>query len=337
MSRMFLALGLVGCAEGINQQLHVQTDDGVVLPVLVRGNLEASDTLVLYEAGGPYGGGVEERVVDYWQFSETLEPHVAIAYYDRRGYGNANGRYGPDDITLDHLMSDVDDLIAVLLDRYDPDQMVLMGHSFGGFATGQYLVTRPDAPVDAWVSVAGAVVTGGERNYVPYRLTFACRVARDQIAKGDDDALWAEIDTWCATDPEVDPEDWEHPGRIELSRFLDAIYERAGEPPIDAGKLVSALFGSSYNVTDLMLTSNELSGPLTDAREALDLMSDLDTVDVPTLFVNGEFDDIVPTEIAYDAAAQVPDSRVVEIEAMGHYPIWPDPEPFADAVLDFLR
>jgi len=328
---------LVACGGPVDDQLHVQTADGVVLPVMVRGNLEDSDTIVLYETGGPYGGGIEERLVDYQSFSETLEPDLAIAYYDRRGYGNTNGHYRPDDISVDNLISDMHDVLAVLRERYDPGRTVVMGHSFGGFATGRYLASRPEARIDAWVSSAGAVLTGGDAAYVPYRLAFACRVAADRLAAGDDDPLWSEIDGWCKADPDVDPEDREQPARKQLSTYLHAIYERVGDPPIRTGPLLAALFGSSYNVTDVMLTDNEISERIHEDTREMDLLSELEGLDVPTLLVTGELDDIVPTEIAYDVQAVLTDAEVVEIGGAGHYPTWPDPQPFADAVLGFLR
>ncbi|MEN0065722.1 MAG: alpha/beta hydrolase [Myxococcota bacterium] len=332
-----VAVGLLACRGPINDQFNVQTADGVLLPVMVRGDLESSETLVLYETGGPYGGGIEERLVDYQWFSDTLEPHLAIAYYDRRGYGNKNGRYRPDDISVDNLVSDMDDVLTVLRERYDPARLVLMGHSFGGFATGRYLASRPEADIDAWVSSAGAVVTGGDAAYVPYRLAFVCRLSADRLAASDADPLWTEIDTWCQTDPKVDPEDWEQPARRTLSGYLDAIYERVGDPPLRAGPLLGAVFGSSYNVTDVLLTANELSSRLSEETREMDLLSELANVSVPTLFVSGEYDDIVPTEIAIDAAERIEDAQSIEIESGGHYPTWPDPQPFADAVLDFLR
>lgn len=338
MRELVLALSLIGCSSTVDDQFHVRTADDVLLPVLVRGNLEESGTLVLYETGGPYGGGVEERIVDYQSFSTTLEPHLAVAYYDRRGYGNANGRYRPEDLSLGAMLSDVDDVLAVIRERYDPDRVVLMGHSFGGFLTASYLVTRPDAEIDAWVSSAGALLTGGDASYVPYRLAFACRVAANRVATGDTDPLWDEIDAWCKTDPDVDPEDWEQPARRTLSGYLDAIYDRVGDPPISAGRLIAAIFGSSYNVTDVLFTANEISEPISgEVRDGDPLLPLLADVTTPSLLVTGELDDVVPTEIAIDAASEMPDARVVEILEGGHYPTWPDPQPFADAVLDFLH
>ena len=327
---------VMGCTP-INQQLHVQTEDGVVLPVQVRGSLDANQTLVLYETGGPFGGGLEERVVDYQSFSDTLEPHYAIAYYDRRGYGNKNGNYRPEDITLDLLASDLDDVLRVLDDRYAPERVVLMGHSWGGFITAKYLTDHPDADIGAWIPVAGAVLSGeGDSAYIPYRVAFVCRLATDQLADGDSDALWVDIDAWCATSPEVDPVDWNQPARRQLSAYLNQIYERIGDPSIDAGRLVTAVLGSSYNVTDSLLTPNKLSRPISEQSEAVDLLSALPSVDVPTLFVTGEFDDIVPTEVGADVVAAMPHAELLEIEGGGHYVTWPDPVPFADAVRAFL-
>ena len=324
-------LPLMACSALTNDQLQVDHDD-VILPVQVRGNVD-DGTLLLYETGGPWGGGLEERVVDYQYFSETLEPHVGIAYYDRRGYGNAYGQYKPDDISVDAYVADLDAVLRVVQERYEPERIVLMGHSWGGFITGRYLVDRGSERVDAWISAAGAVVTGGDDAYVPFRRDFVCRVSADRLEAGDTRADWAGMQDWCDAHLEIDPES---DARDELWDHLNRVYELVGDPPIRTGPLLSALFGSSYNVTDSLMTPNEISLRVYEDTREMDLLSELGAVDVPTLFVAGELDDVIPTEVADAAAAIVPDAIVVEIPDAGHYVTWPDPQPFADDVLGFL-
>ena len=315
---------LAGCSGMVNDQFNVR-HDGAVLPVLVRGNLDDSDTLILYETGGPWGGGIEEAVTDYQHFKTTLEPHVAVAYYDRRGYGNAYGNYRPDDISVDHYVADQDAILWTLQERYEPSRIVLMGHSWGGFITGRSLIDRGSSGIDAWISVSGAVVTGGDDAYVPYRRDMVCRVATDQS--------WDDVMDWCEANPSVDPESEE---KEELWAYLERVYELAGDPPIRTGPLLAAVFGSSYNITDSLLTPNEISLPVHQETREMDLLSELEGVEVPTLFVAGEYDDIIPTEVSEAAAAIVPGAEVVEIAEAGHYVSWPDPEPLGAEVRAFL-
>lgn len=326
-----LSLALLSaCSPLTNDLIHVR-HDGAVLPVMVRGNTDAG-TLVVYEAGGPFGGGIEERLLDYQGFADTLEPHLAIAAYDRRGYGNAYGTYDPDDIRLGAYVDDLDAVVLTLQERYAPDRTVLLGHSWGGLLTATYLVDHGSERVDAWIDVSGAILTGGDDVYVPYRRDFACRVAAEP-PEPSDDVLWSDLLAWCDANPTVDPES---AARDELWTYLDAIYELVGDPPLPLGPLLGAVFGSPYNVTDSHLTPNRISRPLYEDTRELDLLSNVHQIDVPSLIVAGELDDVIPSEVGRAVAAEVPDASFVEIPDAGHYVTWPDPQPFADEVLGFL-
>lgn len=155
---------LIGCGDG---QAHDRFDvltDGAVLPVEVHGN-RASGTLILVESGGPSGPGIAERAVGYHPFQDTLEQDAAVAWYDRRGTGNAEGDYGVNDQSVAQLLLDLDAVIAVLRERYAPDRLVLLGHSFGAYSSGVYVLDHPGA-VDGWVAAAPAVLGGPDEQYI---------------------------------------------------------------------------------------------------------------------------------------------------------------------------
>jgi pimeloyl-ACP methyl ester carboxylesterase len=58
---------------------------------------------------------------------------------------------------------------------------------------------------------------------------------------------------------------------------------------------------------------------------------------MPTLFIWGEADPIIPITHGRAAHAAVPNSRLVEIAGAGHWPQLDDPDAFAEAVSDFVE
>ncbi|MCB9699748.1 MAG: alpha/beta hydrolase [Alphaproteobacteria bacterium] len=330
--RAALVVLAVGCSNGrVNDRFNVRSD-GAVLPVVVHGNV-ASGTLVLFESGGPSGPGIAERDVGYLPFRDTLEPSVAIALYDRRGTGNATGDYGVDDQSMVQLLRDLDAVRAVLEDRYTPDRIVLMGHSFGGYSSALYQLDV--ASVDGWIGVAPAVLEGPDDLYVPYRRDFACRVAEGQRAAGEVDALWTDLEAFCAANPTLEPE-WDTPQREELWTYLAQIEDRLEPwPAMDPLGLLAAVFASHYELIDSQLRPNLISDRIAADPGREDLLPELPTLDVPTLVVTGEFDGTVPTELGAAVASAV-GGELAQIDGGGHYPMADDPERFGQVVLAFV-
>ncbi len=57
---------------------------------------------------------------------------------------------------------------------------------------------------------------------------------------------------------------------------------------------------------------------------------------MPTLIIWGDRDDIIPVSHAYAAHQAMPDSQLVIIEGVGHFPQIEAPEQFVNALLDFI-
>lgn len=334
MTRL-VPLALLGaCSSGrVDDRLNVLSD-GAVLPVAVHGNL-GSGTLVLFESGGPSGPGLAERSVGYLPFADGLEAHLAVALYDRRGTGNATGDYGRDDQSAAQLIQDLHAVRTVLEDRYAPDRLVLMGHSFGTWSSALYLLEHE--PVDAWVAVAPAILEGPDDLYVPYRRDFACRVADGQIADGQTGPLWTDIVDFCARHPTIAAA-WDTPEREELWGYLGRIEDRLEPwPSMNAAGLLGTLFGSQYNVIDTLFRPNWISDAIVAEPGREDLLAELGALGLPAAVITGEFDGTTPTElgVAVVEALGGP-STLTELPGGGHYPMADDPDGFERAVLDLV-
>lgn len=329
MTHLFALALLAGCSDGLVDDHFTVRSGDADLPVQVRGDVSGG-TLLLYENGGPGGTAIDIRLVELVDWGQTIEPDVAVAYYDRRGTGNGAGRYGTDDLSLDQLPGDLHTVQTVLRDRYDLDRIVLLSHSFGGWVSLRYQLDHPGA-VEGWVAIAPAVV-GGDSNFVPYRRDFACRMAEDRDVDGPD---WDAIAAWCAANPEVDPDS---AAKDELWDHLDAIYEALplDDPALRAGPLLGAVFGSHYNLWDSHLGGDALTPAVWEEYAEADLMGAAAGVDTPTLVMNGDWDDLVPSELAADLADGIGDAELLRVEEAGHLPFVDRPAVFSEAVLGFV-
>jgi pimeloyl-ACP methyl ester carboxylesterase len=322
---------LAACGSGlVHDHLNVQTD-GALLPVEVHGNMD-SGTLLLVESGGPSGAAIAERAVGYMPFQDTLEPELAVAFYDRRGTGNATGDYSVDDQSMDQLIADLDAVIAVLHERYAPERFVLMGHSFGTYTSALYQIERP-GKADSWIAAAPGIIEGPDDFYVPYRRDFACRVANEQIADGSDKSLWSDIEDFCAANPTI-PAEWDTPEREELWGYLEQIEDLLEPwPSLEVGGLLGAVFFSHYNIIDAQMRPNLISDAIEADPGREDLLPELDAIDVPAAVITGEYDGTTPTELGTAVAEALPTgAALTEVEGGGHYMMADDPEVFADVV-----
>lgn len=84
---------------------HVKVD-GAVLPVWIKGNT-ASKKIVIFINGGPGLTSLDIASIDMLGWAEKLEKEFAIAYYDQRGTGNAQGNIDPNSITMEQYIKDL--------------------------------------------------------------------------------------------------------------------------------------------------------------------------------------------------------------------------------------
>jgi pimeloyl-ACP methyl ester carboxylesterase len=76
--------------------------------------------------------------------------------------------------------------------------------------------------------------------------------------------------------------------------------------------------------------------PMLRAMAEADLRDVLPTIDVPTLLLYGEEDERSPTAVAHGLLEAIPGSTLVTLPAAGHQSNLEAPEPFNDAVREFL-
>lgn len=133
LSLLIILLGLVlggvtacsGPATGISEtrEIALQTSDSTELYVKISG----SGTPCLFIHGGP---GAWSKSFE-WMKGNHLEESFRMIYYDQRGCGRSSQS---DDYSLERMLMDIEEIRKHL----GLDQMMVMGHSFGGILASEY-------------------------------------------------------------------------------------------------------------------------------------------------------------------------------------------------------
>ena len=324
-----LALVAASCGLGYDEGEYFWIRrEGADMPVMVRGDLD-SGVLLIFNHGGPGGSAIVQASEPFFA---ALERDYAVAYWDQRASGLAQGDAAPESLTLDDFIADADLLVEALRARYDPTSIFMIGHSWGGTLAAAY-VSDParQAKLDGWVEI-----DGGHDMPQMHALSLAWvdAHAEAELAAGRDAALWTEARAWIAGAP--DPATW---GLAEYEAFRAYLfaaepywYDDAGvDAPIGALVFASPVsFALLSNPANLLPKFNILAFDLS----APELMGQ---IELPTLLLWGADDGVSPPALGQDAldavATDPADKRLVVYPRSAHSPHLEE----TDAVVADLR
>lgn len=128
------------------------------------------------------------------------------------------------------------------------------------------------------------------------------------------------------------------PSRQRTRELLDTCYY---DPTKVSDEMVDFYYAlsSQPGAQRAFLTTLRVQGSFGGLREMIlgSILRGLKRLDIPTLLVWGQEDEILPLEHARQAHQRLPDSRLEIIDHCGHLPPMEQPEKFNQAVLDFLN
>lgn len=331
-----------GCDED-NFRLESNADDFFFLenkeafmPVWVQGNT-ASRTFVIHVHGGPGGESLLSFNILGESITEPLEEAYANVYYDQRNSGSSQGTSGNEYITEEQFSEDLYKLILLLKDKYGTDiKIYLLGTSWGGRLTANYLLNeRYQSEVSGWISVAGDPDVVTTANSGKDLLAY---YARAYIDGGRDESDWKEIRDWAIkTDTIISYGEWgvQNSFAWDAMKLVDDSLDH--ETPIKVGKALRGAFFSPVNLSSVLIHAATFS------EEHLDLFDDLgeqlSIVEVPSLFMYGKFDFVVPPAVGQKAFDHVGSShkKLVIFEHSGHLIPFNETEKFLDELFEFIR
>ncbi len=224
---------------------------------------------------------------------------------DLPGHGDSDRHRG--DHSLGAHACVVRDLLAATYT--DRERVTVVGHSLGGGIAMQFAYQFPEL-VDRLVLVD----TGGLGREVSPMLRAATLPLAEPVVRVIGSQRLAAFG-----------------GRV--GKLLERLHIPPGAELREVARGASSLGDDQHRVAFLRAVRNVISpfGQKINATDRLYLMEEL-----PTMFVWGDRDSIIPIDHGRAAHAAVEDSRFEVFEGRGHFPHLDEPERFADLLLDFM-
>ena len=339
---LFLLSGVVLIFSACKKDRAVLKDhfilrnQGADMPVWVEGNA-ASKALLLVVHGGPGGDGQVYNTL-MKGFSDKMEAELAMVYWDQRGSGNSAGHFNADLYNVELFADDLSKLITVLKKRYPDKKIFLMGHSWGGT-----LITAFARNAERQKTIDGFIEVDGAHNFlgIPEIVMAFKIVGNNQIAVNNNAAEWREIVSYCNTVDVNNPTDSEI-AQLNNYGFQAEIYLKdAGEIVYESGEEKPGYFllRGSYNFATAQANLRTTNSTLFNELKRTNFTNDFKDITLPSLFMWGKYDLVVPIELGKQAFAKsgAADKTFVEFEKSGHSPMSNEMEYFSTTVISWVK
>ncbi len=291
--------------------------------------LTIRDTPHYYEWIGAASGGAEPQVLEqpvadkpvmvflhgwggsarYWRSTAlALAPHFNCLLYDLRGFGRSQlpgsaKTTGQDcDLITTYALETYAVDLAALLDGLGLQRVYLNAHSTGSSIAVLFL-NRYAERVEKAVLTCNGIFEYDERAFSQFH-QFGGYVVKFRPK-------------WLAKIPGID--------RMFMARFLSQPVPKSERKAFLDDFLMAdeaAALGTMYTAVS--------------KEAALTMPSEFSQLQVPTLLVAGEFDQIIPAEMGEQAAQLSDQVEFAVIPQTGHFPMLEDQSTYLDNVLKFL-
>ena len=309
-------------------------NEGADIPAYVHGN-GLSKVFIIMVHGGPGGNGLEYRCGEY---SESLERDYAMVYTDQRGQGSSHGHYRASELDIDLMVDDLYGLVRGLKYRYGEDISVfMMGHSWGGtLGTAYMLKSNYQSELKGWIEVDGA-------HDLPLLNKEAIKMFRRigalEVASLNNIYRWGDILKFAISVNENNVSISEA-GEIngyahEAEGLLDEVYESES----NCQGVFGQLFFSPLNALSSSFSGSNTSNIILEEAETISMTNELDRINIPSLFLWGKYDFVVPPALGETAFEQVSSAnkKLVIFENSGHSPMDNESTAFVREVVEFVE
>lgn len=336
----FLASGCQNFVNAIfnknDENFFFVKNNGADLPVWVKGNL-SSNTVILFLHGGP--GDSSFVYTDLDSFKE-IEKNFAIAYYEQRGSGNAQGTESIKNITISDFVKDTDKVIDVIRLKYNNPKIFLMGHSWGGGLGTAYLIDKAkQKKISGWIEIDGShnEVLGSKlsrEKVIAY--------ASEKINSNTDALYWTDAINWYNENPIINFENWK-PHRDYVEKANGYFYSKESEAEFNKYKekyISDNIFSTSpMNLLTYALNADNMMKCFDYSK--IDFTKDMSNITIPSLIIWGKYDLALPVELADSAfdSLGTEDSQKYKIifDKSGHRVMWEEQTKFANSIIDFIK
>jgi pimeloyl-ACP methyl ester carboxylesterase len=252
-----------------------------------------------------------------------------MVHWEQRGAGKSySNKLDPGTLTVPQLVADALVVIDYLSTRFNRQDIVLLGHSWGTLL-GIHVLQEQPAAISAYIGMGQIAnqITAETRMY-QYALNRA-RTARDEVTS----ALLSKLTGY--------PLHKNSHRDVALVRQIASQYDYLGSNRADTARTYTRLMDTpEYNLVDIY---RFLKGTLvSSATLGKTMISDVDVqptalqleFGIPIFFLSGRRDHFTPTSLADDylKSIKAPVKQHVVFEGSGHYPNEDAPDRFIQTV-----
>lgn len=317
--------------------LHV-VREGASIPAYVYGNTD-SETFLIILHGGPGGNGFEYKL---GSFSDDLESRYGVVYTDQRGQGMSQSSTNAPVNSLELMTEDVYALALTLREKYGEEiEIFLMGHSWGGLlGTSVMIDEQYSQQFSGWIEVAGAhdfpaVYTNGH-----FLIDSICNsmIQQDLNATTYEEFL-DRLDEVNAN--EVTLENFSVINglafEVEGQLLIDEIVEST--PPANALDYLQYQFFVNNYLTSLSAGANTNSALFANDLFEVNLTSELNKINTPSLLLWGAYDMVVPYQLGQSAFEEIgtEEKELIIFDRSGHSPMNNETGAFTDQMIEFIE
>ncbi|SFB17327.1 Pimeloyl-ACP methyl ester carboxylesterase [Acetitomaculum ruminis DSM 5522] len=322
---------LVSKKGAFDEQLYVDIG-GEKQFISIRGK-NTDNPLLLWLHGGP----AYPDTATTNRFSDYLVDEYTVVSWDQRGCGRTyikNKNLDPKNVTasFDRAQRDIYELLEYLFKKFDKDEVIIVGHSYGSLLGACYALNNPDT-VSAYVGV-GQYVS-------PKALIYSYKKALNKASKKNQDTSYMEN---CYKKYEKDDS---YINMVNLENSISRFYLKNGDFKLKSPAFTSAYYGFD----DLLWNSIECSS-IFDMNSYVDLnkqlfeyLAETDVRDygtqynIPVGFISGENDYICPLAYVKDYYKKIDavDKKLEIMKKCGHSPQEESPRHFSIVLKEVLE
>lgn len=317
--------------NGIQENIYIEIG-GIEQYLQIRGE-DKDSPVILWLHGGP--GFPLTYLSSYYQ--KDLETDYTIVCWEQRGCGRTyyqNRDNG--ELTIERLVTDMDELVDYLCKRFQKDKIIIMGQSWGTVLGMEYLNRNPQK-VAAYIGIGQ--VTDFKQGKI-YAAQTAIQKSNDNDTLLLENYIQSFGETGCID--ELNVKELEQMILLSLKYLKDS-----GElSPIKQMYIAATSSEFSWNDLKWFLTASNSENIMNRQKELVEYMYfdfNVEKVSneysIPICFIQGESDWITPTDMVRDYYDTISASskKFVVIDNAGHTPFLDNPEQFCDEVRQFLE
>ena len=349
---LVLTITLISCeiekkiSNNIDKEIMVTVPESE-LYVRVRGNKDKPVIINLHGGPGGYSG------IDIKLMGPGLEDNYLVAYLDQRGCGKSLTCSDTTRLTVEQYIADLDIVVDSLMNRYNKNQVNLMGSSWGGMYGFLYMLSHQEK-INSFVCIDGKVNSHYQNHsLIDYEIKRANELLKTKISESKKDELQFIIrelkrikkSNFKHFHKDVNWMKHEVPAKLGFNAYF-----------ADTSKIIS--FNDVLSDTALMKLMNYSEEEYREVGEKAEIVNqafrnnadynniniekELSQINTPTAVIQGDQDYVVGlehAELIYDAltALSAENKELHIISETGHCPAIENPDKLNEILTSFFK